>query len=490
MKLGTLCREAGIVLPLDVEYDTEITGVCSDSRALREGELFVALRGLHCDGADYVADAMARGARAVVAERPLTGVNVLVVPNAREALSRALDAWYGHPTKDMKLIGITGTNGKTSCAMMLFHILRRQGYCTGLIGTLECRVDEEIISSRGGNVLANMTTPDPEQLYALLDEMRRRGVSYVVMEVTSHALAFDKVSPLHFVRALFTNLTLDHLDLHGDMEEYYCEKRKLFDKCDEAIISRYSAYGKRLFETLDCPLYEVSDRTVRHVISSGANGVAYTLCMPYGKEARLAVPIPGQFSVENSALAAMCAYSLGVAPDAILEALSTFPGVRGRMERVGNIDWDIDVFLDYAHTPDALQKLLKTVRGFADRSARIIVVFGCGGDRDRMKRPEMGRVATALADLTVITSDNPRFEDPLQIIADIMRGVDKEKPHVVIPNRRDAIRYAIKEARKGDIVLLAGKGHETYEISGNDRLPFSEREIVMQAMRARTEGEQ
>ncbi len=489
MKLGMLCSEAGIALPFADMYDVEVTGVCSDSRTLQRGEVFVALRGLHCDGTQFVADAMARGARAIVAECPIKGVSVLVVPNARAALAQLLDAWYGHPTRELKLIGITGTNGKTSSAMMLFRILRHQGYCVGLIGTLECRVNEEQITPQGSNALANMTTPDPEQLYALLDEMRRRGVSYVVMEVTSHALAFDKVAPLHFSRAVFTNLTPDHLDLHGDMEAYFCEKRKLFALCDKAIISRYNTYGIRLWDTLDCPLYDVSQRTVRDVIRRGANGVAYTLCMPYGEQVRLAVPIPGQFSVENSALAAMCAYSLGVAPEAIREALSSFSGVRGRMERVGDASWDVNVFLDYAHTPDALFKILHTVREFADRSARIIVLFGCGGDRDRTKRPEMGRVASALADLTVITSDNCRSEDPARIIADIMRGVDKERPYVVIPDRRDAIFYAVRQARAGDILLLAGKGHEEYEIKGSTRLPFSEREIVTEAMRARMEGE-
>ncbi len=488
MKLGMLCNEAGISLPDGSMCDIEITGVCSDTRALQPGEAFVALRGFHCDGAKFVAEALSRGARVIVAERVMEGVPTLVVPNAREALARLLDAWYGHPTKGMTLIGITGTNGKTSSALMLFHILQRQGWRVGLIGTLECRVGDEQITVQGGHALANMTTPDPEQLYALFDEMRRRGVSYVVMEVTSHALALDKVAPLHFSRAVFTNLTPDHFDVHGDMEAYYVEKRKLFDRCDEAIICRYNPYGIRLWDSLDYPLYDVSERTVKNVVRCGCDGVSYTLCLPSGGEERISLPVPGQFSVENSALAAMCAFSLGVPPDAIREALCDFHGVRGRMERVGERNWDVNVFLDYAHTPDALFKLLLTVREFAAKSARIIVLFGCGGDRDRSKRPEMGRVATALADFTIITSDNCRSEDPARIIADIMRGVDKEKPHVVIPDRRDAIAYAVSQAQKGDILLLAGKGHEEYEIKGMVRLPFSEREIVAGEMRARMEG--
>lgn len=485
MRLGELCREAGIALSIPNMYDTEITGVSSDTRTLKKGDLFVALRGLHCDGTQFAAKALSLGACAVVAERSLEGLETVVVPNAREALSYLLDAWYGHPTRDMKLIGITGTNGKTSSTLMLFHVLRATGHSVGLIGTLECRINEEIVTVKGQNTLANMTTPDPEQLYALLDEMRARGVSYVVMEVTSHALALGKVAPLHFTRAVFTNLTADHLDLHGDMETYFCEKQKLFLQCEAAVICRYHSYGARLWEMLECPLYDVSQRTVKQVIKRGCEGVSYTLCLPGGEERRVAVPIPGQFSVENSALAAMCAYSLGISFDEIYAALASFPGVRGRMERVDAPGWDVSVFLDYAHTPDALFQLLYTVREFAENATHITVLFGCGGDRDRTKRPEMGRVASALADLCVITSDNCRGEDPKRIIEDILRGVDKEKPYVVIPDRREAIHYAIANARSGDIVLLAGKGHELYEIRGEERLPFSEREIVVEAMRQR-----
>lgn len=488
MKLGALCMEAGIALSDPTMYDVEITGVCSDTRSLHKGNLFVALRGLHCDGTQFAAKALTLGACAVVAERPLDGIKAIVVPNAREALSYLLDVWYGHPARKMKLIGITGTNGKTSTALMLFHILRANGYATGLIGTLECRINEEIVTVKGQNTLANMTTPDPEQLYALLDEMRARGVSYVVMEVTSHALALGKVAPLHFTRAVFTNLTADHLDLHGDMETYFCEKKKLFLQCEQAIVCRYHSYGVRLWEMLECPLYDVSQQTVKQVIKRGCEGVSYTLCLPGGEERRVAVPVPGQFSVENSALAAMCAHSLGISFDEIYAALASFSGVRGRMERVDAPGWDVKVFLDYAHTPDALFHLLHTVREFAERSARITVLFGCGGDRDRTKRPEMGRVASALADLCVITSDNCRGEEPNRIIEDILRGVDKEKPYIVIPDRREAILYAIANARAGDIVLLAGKGHESYEIRGEERLPFSEREIVFDAMRRRLGG--
>ncbi len=484
MKLGVLLREAGMSLPDSRACELEITQVCSDTRRIEKGALFIALEGLHFDGARFVAEAFARGAAFVIAQRPLEGNRVMCVANARECLAKVLDAWYGHPARSLSLIGITGTNGKTSTATMLYHILRHAGYSVGLIGTVECRCNDEVLYPSNANALANMTTPDPEELYRLLYEMRERGATYVVMEVTSHALAFDKIAPLHFSRAVFTNLTPDHLDFHGDMEEYFCAKSRLFSMCDEATISFGTSYGARLYGMLEYPLYEVSSRTVKNVTQHGADGVSYTLALPFGGEQRVFVPVPGLFSVENSALAAMSALSLGVDAKSVVNALSCARGVRGRMERV-ETEADITVFLDYAHTPDALAKLLQSVRSFIPPSAHLTVLFGCGGDRDRSKRREMGRIASLLSDFVIVTSDNCRSEDPRAIMADIMRGVDKEKPHAVITDRKEAILYAVKMAKAGDTIVLAGKGHEEYEIKGNARLPFSEREIVKQAVRAR-----
>ena len=358
MKLGVLLREAGMPLPDARACEIEITKVCSDTRRLEKGALFIALEGLHFDGACFVAEAFARGAAFVIAQRPLEGNLVMSVPNTRECLARVLDAWYGHPAQSFSLIGITGTNGKTSASTMLYHILRHAGFSVGLIGTVECRCNDEILHADGGRTLANMTTPDPEQLYALLHEMKEKGASYVVMEVTSHALAFDKVAPLRFSRAVFTNLTPDHLDFHGDMEEYFCAKARLLSQCDEAVVSWGTPYGVRLYDMLECPLYEISTRTVKNVVLNGACGVAYTLLLPDGGELELSVPVPGAFSVENSALAAMCALSLGVDAKTVTNALSCVKGVRGRMERV-ETDADVTVILDYAHTPDALYKLLQ-----------------------------------------------------------------------------------------------------------------------------------
>ena len=490
MKLSKLLQKAGIAAPSASEIpDIEIGGISSDSRTVRAGDLFVALCGLHRDGALFAKEALEKGAAFVIAERDVGLADALAVPDAREALARLWDAWYDHPAKDLTLIGITGTNGKTSTAFMLEWILRETGYKTGLIGTVECRCDGKKLTFTNPDALANMTTPDPAELYGMLAQMRDLGVTHVVMEVTSHALTFQKTAPLRFARAVFTNLTVDHLDLHGDMENYFAAKRKLFASCGGAIVSLSTPYGARLCATLTCPFAEVSPKTVRNIRQYGADGVGFTLTVSSGAEIEIALPVPGLFSVENAALAAMTADSLGVDATLIKNALAAFPGVKGRMERVGENALGIRVFLDYAHTPDALEKLLSTVRGFAAPHERILLLFGCGGDRDRGKRRQMGQVASRLADLLILTSDNCRSEEPDGILRDILQGVDKEKPYTVIADRRAAVEYAVEIAKAGDVLLLAGKGHEEYEIRGGERLPFSEREIVGEALRRRAERE-
>jgi len=491
MKLNELLAKAGLC-PLSEENlgEMEIAGIASHSRKVKKGYLFVALRGLNYDGAQYVGDAFLRGAAFVISERPLEGRRVMVVENARLALSRLWDAWYAHPAKELSLIGITGTNGKTSCATMLFHILSEAGHRCGLIGTVECKCGNIDLRKKDAQSLANMTTPDPEELYRVLAQMRDLGAAYVVMEVTSHALALDKVAPLFFKRAVFTNLSNDHLDFHGDTEAYFLEKQKLFGACEMALLSYSTVYGMRLAKGLECPFLELSPKTVREIAYHGAKGVSFVLRVTRDVEVPLYVPVPGAFTVENAGLAALTAFSLEVEKDVIKRALESFPGVRGRMERICAETKDISVFLDYAHTPDALEKLLLSARGFAAPHQRIVVLFGCGGDRDKGKRKEMGRIASRHADLVILTSDNARGEDPDAILEQILRGVDKEKPYSVIKDRRLAIAYAIENARAGDILLLAGKGHEDYEIRGKTRLPFSEREIVAECLelRKRSEG--
>ena len=482
MKLKELLREAELELSIALE-DMEISGISSDSRTAKAGNVFVALRGLAQDGFCHVDEARRRGCVFVIAEREAEGLPCLVVRDARAALARLFDAWYGHPARDMTLIGITGTNGKTSTAAMLFAILRAAGKDCGLIGTVECCFNEERLQVTNADALANMTTPDPSELYALLALLRARGATHVVMEVTSHALLFSKVAPLCFARGVFTNLSPDHLDLHGDMESYFAEKRKLFEQCEQAVVSCFDAYGARLADTLEIPVRCVSSESVCNVQKRGANGVDFTLM---GKEpVAISLPVPGDFSIENGALAAMTALSLGVSERTVQSALAAFRGVRGRIERVGQNSLDVAIFLDYAHTPDALEKLLRCVRDFAHPSQRITLLFGCGGDRDRSKRAEMGRIASRLADFLILTSDNCRSERPEDILRDIQKGVDKERPYKILPDRAEAIAFAVRTARRGDIVLLVGKGHEEYEIRGRARLPFSERSIVEACIRER-----
>ncbi len=490
MKLKELLERAGLPSCGEGMGECEITGVVSHSRAVKRGNVFVALRGLHSDGAQYVADAFLRGAAFVISERCLEGERTMTVENARAALARLCDAWYGHPASSLSLIGITGTNGKTSTAAMLAHILESAGHKTGLIGTVECRCGGEVLCADNPEKLANMTTPDPAELYAVLAKMRDAGAEYVVMEVTSHALALDKVEPLFFKRAVFTNLSEDHLDFHADMDAYFAQKRKLFSKCEQAILSYTTSYGIRLGEGLECPFLELSPKTVRDIAYYGTDGVSFVLCPQRGVCLPIHLPVPGQFSVENGALAALTAYSLGVDAATVIRSLASFEGVRGRMEQICRDTSDITVFLDYAHTPDALEKLLLTARGFAAPHQRVVVLFGCGGERDRGKRREMGRIASRLADLVILTSDNARSEDPDAILEQILRGVDKERPYCVIKDRRLAIAYAIENARGGDILLLAGKGHEEYEIKGGARLPFSEREIVKECLALRARGKE
>lgn len=485
MLLKDLLSSAGYCAD-EKDNDIEICGIASDSRRVKPGDLFVAIKGLSQDGFLHIGEALSRGAVFVVGERRAMGVPMLVVENARQALARLFDAWYAHPARDLTLIGITGTNGKTSTAAMLVAVLEAAGHKCGMIGTVNARCCGEVLVAENSDKLANLTTPDPAELYRLLAEMRRMGASFVVMEVTSHALFFEKTAPLRFARAVFTNLTPDHLDLHGDMMTYYLEKRKLFAQCDMGVISLFGPYGQQLADSLEVPFFTVGRSNVRSVVANGDDGVSFSL---EGMDGMLDIflPVPGDFSVENAALAAMTALSLGVEGETVKSALAAFRGVRGRMERVGENTLGISVFLDYAHTPDALEKLLLTVRRFRRADQRIILLFGCGGNRDRTKRRKMGRIASRLADLTIITSDNARSEDPNAIIADILKGIDKEKPYKIIADRREAIAYAVDTAAPGDILLLAGKGHEEYEIKGRYRLPFSEREIVAACMAKKVE---
>ncbi len=493
MKLKALCDAAGIFCPSGTE-ETEILAVESDSREVCAGALFVCIRGLHTDGHAHLSEAIERGAVCVLTQddaviEPCRSAILLKSPDTRRALACLYHAWYGFPTAKMKLIGVTGTNGKTSVTHMLRAIFEASLCRCGLIGTVGCESVGRHLVGRSSNSLANMTTPDPKELYRMLGEMAADRVEYVLMEVTSHALALGKLAPLRFEAAIFTNLTPEHLDFHGTMEAYAEAKAMLFERSRLSVINLDSPYAKEMMAHAKGRVVTTSaagkaDYNAER-IASDEGGVVYQMTSESAK-LKLFCPIPGSFSVMNSMQAAVCAHELGFGAAVVKEALASLSGVKGRMERVKlGLGADFHVFIDYAHTPDALENLLRTAAQMKPTGGRVVALFGCGGDRDRTKRPVMGRIASQNADRVIVTSDNSRSEDPAHIIEEILTGIGEGTDMIVIPDRAAAIFHAILTARKGDLILLCGKGHEEYEIDRSGRKPFSEKAIVKEAFAER-----
>lgn len=471
-----------------------VCNIVSDSRRVGRGDVFIALRGSRTDGHRFMAEAASRGAAAVILEsdrQPPDGIPFAVVPDTRLAAAQMWNNRFGDPTKNMKVIAVTGTNGKTSTSYILRAILRAAGYTVGLIGTVRCLCGDTEIDIGGGGEIADvpaaMTTPDPQYLYGAAARMRDMGADVLILEVSSHALAWHKVDALHINCGIFTNLSEEHLDYHGSMDAYLRAKARLFTLCPHGIINGDDPHASELmrlapqcsftrFSSAGDPSADV--RAVRLKLC-GMEGVEY---LYYADNAvfRVRCPVPGRYTVDNTLAAISAALHLGVDPITVQDALRTFPGVEGRMERVALPNAEFSLFLDYAHTPTALESLLRMVRA-AEAHRRILLLFGCGGDRDPAKRPVMGRIASALADFVILTSDNSRSESPSAILADILRGMDREKPHAVIEDRREAIRYAIRHAEKGDILLLVGKGHEKYEINADGKHPFDEAALAREA---------
>ena len=454
--------------------DTEIAHVCVDSRATQKGSLFVAVPGNRCDGGHYARQAVDRGAVCVVCQSELPpDLPWVKVRDARLALSQLACRWYGHPSRQLTMLGVTGTNGKTTVTYLLRHILQRTGMKTGLIGTVQNIVGEQTLP-------AQRTTPDALQIQQLLSAMTKNGCSHAVMEVSSHALDQHRAEGIDFAVGIFTNLTEDHLDYHGTMGCYCDAKAKLFQMSRMGVCNADDPWTERLRAGASCPSVYYGIHNPAEVwaedIFLHSRSVDFTVCT-----ARTRTPVhlgvPGRFSVYN-ALGAIAAFGeLGIPPEECAAALATFPGVAGRMEVVPTPGKPYTLLIDYAHTPDALENVLKTVRGFAQN--RVIAVFGCGGDREREKRPLMGHIAGKLADLTIITSDNPRTEEPMAVIRDILPGLaGAEDKYIVEPDRRGAIALAMGRAAAGDVIVLCGKGHETYQEIGDKTIPMDEREIV------------
>ena len=491
MKLSQLFYKAGIAYPAKFS-EIDITDIVTDSRQVREGSLFIAIRGLHRDGNDFIDKAINSGAKVIVAEQVrddcVGGAAIIKVENARAAASLLYNARYNNPSEDMSFIGITGTNGKTSISFMLEHIFTSIGEKAGLIGTVENRIGSKTLE------VSSMTTPDPCELYRLLADFRENNAKRVIMEVSSHSLALRKVEPIRFECSVFTNLTRDHLDFHENMEDYFLAKAEILKASRVCVVNIDDAYGKRLVglepqKCVTCSQNANADYRARNIRPLGMGGFEYELECRAGRFS-VKLPLMGDFAPMNSLQAIAAAIECGVEPTAAIVAIENMPQIIGRMEKAELSDRaGVTVLFDYAHTPDALEKALTSVhRAKTDPRSRVILVFGCGGERDIGKRRQMGSIASRLADFTVITSDNSRSEDTASIIADILKGINKEKPYKVILSRKDAINFALAQARVGDLALLAGKGHEKYEIDSSGKHPFDEREIVASALQKRIEA--
>jgi UDP-N-acetylmuramoyl-L-alanyl-D-glutamate--2,6-diaminopimelate ligase len=474
--------------------DIDVTMVSINSREnLRDG-VFIAVKGAQADGHAFIQDALRRGARAVVFEdarrlpasmtkqgMPDHPVVFIQVPDSKRAVKLLAESFYGNPAKEISIVGITGTNGKTTISYLIEAIVRQSGRNPAVIGTVNYRYNEKVIPSVN-------TTPGPVELQRLFRDMADGGVTDVAMEVSSHALDQDRVYGINFSSAVFTNLTQDHLDYHKDLEDYFLAKSKLFTGLASdaaAIINIDDAYGRKLIKLSAGSVitYGLSDNAqiIARDIRMDTDSTQFTLC-GYGQAFSLLIHLIGKHNIYNVLGAAAWALHAGIPADVIRAALERFTSVPGRLERV-DAGAGVKIFVDYAHTPDALSNVIKTLRAITDK--KIIVVFGCGGDRDKTKRPAMGKIVSELSDFAVVTSDNPRSEDPQAIIEDITRGIAR-KNYSVVPDRTAAIRAALSMGSEGDVVLIAGKGHETYQIIKDTALHFDDREVVRECLKLRS----
>ena len=467
--------------------DLDISSVECDYREVKEGSLFVAIKGYEVDGHTFIMNAIENGAKAIIFEQGADyklfanakGVTLIMAPNTRLALSLCSCNFYEHPSRKMKIIGITGTKGKTTTSFMLKSILEKHGKKVGLIGTIAIYVGDKLIKN------SDRTTPESNKLQQILAKMYEFGIDVVIMEVSSQSLKLDRVAGMEFFAGLFTNFSEDHISIieHKNMEEYFESKMKLFESCKYAFVNADSIYTSKIIENLKTN--EVQTYGIDNYCNLLAKDVTVTNVSADFKakikdrNERIKVSIPGRFSVYNALAAISVARLFGVSTEEIKEALENIK-VAGRSELVYNKE-ELKIMIDYAHTPDSLKSILETAKTYT--VGRVICVFGCGGDRDKIKRPQMGEISGKIADYTIITSDNPRTEDPNEIIKDIEKGIKKTKgKYECIENRKDAMKKAISIANKKDIVIFAGKGHETYQEIGKEKYPFDERIIIKEIL--------
>lgn len=482
MKLKELLKNVQLVNYSGYD-DLEVTGIAYSSRQVEPGNVFVAIKGQKADGHDFLPEALEKGAAAVVSERPRpAGVEIswAQVVEAREALALMAAVFYDNPSLKLKTVGITGTKGKTTITYILEEILKAAGYSPGVVGTIDYRWKDK-------KILAERTTPEAPDIQRILKQMVEDGVSHCLMEVSSHSLEFKRVLGIGFDIAIFTNLSGEHLDYHQTMENYFEAKKRLFflnHKRQASIVNIDDPWGQRLISEL--PMRTISfgftpEALIRaESFSVEENGMKATVSYPGGK-LKFTSALIGKHNLYNLLAAISAALVFSIPPQTIVKGISSLKSVPGRFELVPN-NLGIKVIVDYAHTDNAMENLLETVRSLKPK--RIILVFGCGGDRDRSKRPRMGEVAARLADWTIITSDNPRSEDPEKIIAEIEQGFHKaeNRNYEKIADRKIAIEKALMMARKGDYVVIAGKGHETYQIFKDRTIPFSDVETAREIL--------
>ena len=481
MLLSTIAEELHVARP---QREAEITDVAYDSRKVTPGALFCCLRGEKTDGHRFARQAVDKGAAALIVEERLPiDVPQLLVTDGREAMARSAACFFGHPERKMTMLAVTGTNGKTSTTYMLKAVAEEAGLKVGLIGTIHNLIGDEVVETE-------RTTPESVDLFRLLALMAARGVDMVVMEVSSHALAQNRVAGIRFRAALFTNLTQDHLDYHKTFEAYRAAKKKLFYQTELAIVNDDDPAAAYMSENLPCPLwttgiYKGGDFFAKSIEITTA-GASFHLFTPKG-DGRVDLHISGLFSVYNAMGTAALATAAGIPFETIRRGLQKIQYVAGRLQAADTFGRPFAVYVDYAHTPDALKNVLVTARGFAKN--RLISVFGCGGDRDHGKRPIMGEISGRYADLSVVTSDNPRSEDPMAIIDSVEEGIRRTAAsYVVIENRREAIHYALDQAQPGDVIVVAGKGHETYQEIHGVKHHFDDKEIVEEYLKEKADG--
>ncbi|MBE6070749.1 MAG: UDP-N-acetylmuramoyl-L-alanyl-D-glutamate--2,6-diaminopimelate ligase [Clostridium butyricum] len=476
-------------LLIDIDYElicgnvnTIVNSINYDSRKVIENDIFICIKGFATDGHKYIDKAIENGAKIIVIQDAVNidskNVTVIKVEDTRKALAKMSANYYNNPSKKMKIIGVTGTNGKTTTTFMIKDILECAGKKVGLIGTIANYIgNEEIHTER--------TTPESLELQELFNEMVNKGVEYCVMEVSSHSLELDRVYGIEFEGGIFTNLTRDHLDFHKTFENYYNAKFKLFERSRIKLINIDDNYGKQVIDDLSklnaesiysFSLKEASDFKAFDEIM-GSRGINFKVRLDEIQE--FILNIPGDYNVYNSLGAIAMCYKLGIDINSIKQGIeeTLVPGRCERVCREYNLPYEI--IIDYAHTPDGLKNILETAKAFT--KGKLISIFGCGGDRDKVKRPQMGKIGVDISDIAIITSDNPRSEEPMDIIEDIKKGLDKDN-YIIIENRKEAIKKAISIAKNDDVIVIAGKGHETYQILKDKTIHFDEREVVKEIL--------